>query len=373
MCQQDVLNKLYIEITAACNLDCQMCERRTWHEPIGHMPLATFSDLMEQLRAWPTLPIIHLGGYGEPMAHPHFIEIVRLAKATGARVEMTTNGTLLNQEKAKALLELDLNRLVVSIDGVTPEVYDDIRVRSSFRKVIENFRYLRRLKLRVKGRHGNPQVGIAFVAMKRNVADMPKLPQLAIHIGAQEILVSNVVPHHPDMEAEILYKEALTSAAYRASRWVPNMSLPKLDLNAHTLESIGQVFDSTVSLSLFNTSLSSMNDYCRFAQEGYAVIRWDGQVSPCLPLLHDHSMYLFGRQKRVTHYGLGNINEHSLGEIWQSPEFTAHRTRLRAFPFSPCTTCGGCERFPDNFVDCSHNSFPVCGGCLWAQGFVQCP
>jgi MoaA/NifB/PqqE/SkfB family radical SAM enzyme len=151
------------------------------------------------------------------------------------------------------------------------------------------------------------------------------------------------------------------------------MSLPKLDLNAHTLESIGQVFDSTVSLSLFNTSLSSMNDYCRFAQEGYAVIRWDGQVSPCLPLLHDHSMYLFGRQKRVTHYGLGNINEHSLGEIWQSPEFTAHRTRLRAFPFSPCTTCGGCERFPDNFVDCSHNSFPVCGGCLWAQGFVQCP
>ncbi|HMQ52350.1 MAG TPA: radical SAM protein [Anaerolineae bacterium] len=371
--QRDKLTKLYIEITAACNLDCQMCLRRTWHEPIGTMPLVTFSDLMEQVKALPSLPTLHLGGYGEPMAHPQFLEIVRLAKATGARVEMTSNGTLLNPEKAQALIDLDLNRLMVSIDGVTPEVYDDIRVRSSFNKVIENLRHLRRLKLRGKGRHSNPRVGIAFVAMKRNVADIPKLPQLATYVGAHEIMISNVVPHHPEMEAEILYGEALTSAAYRASRWVPNMSLPKLDMNAHTLGALGQVFDSTVSLSVFNTSLSAMNDYCRFAQEGYAVIRWDGQVSPCLPLLHDHTMYLFGREKRVTHYGLGNITEQPLGQVWQSPEFSQHRTRLREFPFSPCTTCGGCERFPANYVDCSHNTFPVCGGCLWAQGFVQCP
>jgi len=369
----DQLTKLYIEITTACNLDCQMCVRRTWHEPIGHMPLTTFIDLMEQVRQLPSPPIIHLSGYGEPTFHPDFLEMVRLAKATGAAVEITTNGTLLDAELAEALIDLDLNRLMVSIDGVTPEHYDDIRVNSSFDQVIENFRHLRRLKMRGKGRHGNPQVGIAFVAMKKNVADLPRLPWLANHIGAWEIQVSNLVPHTPELESEILYGRSLRSPAYRASRWVPDMSLPKLDMNGHTSAALSTLHNSTVSLSSLDVSLSARNDYCRFAQKGYAAIRWDGEVSPCLPLLHNHPMYLFGRRKQVIHHSMGNIKQQSLAELWTSPEFTAFRSKLRDFPFSPCTTCGGCERFPANIVDCSHNDFPTCGGCLWAQGFVQCP
>jgi MoaA/NifB/PqqE/SkfB family radical SAM enzyme len=373
MAQADQLTKLYIEITAACNLDCQMCVRRTWNEPLGTMPLATFADLMAQVRQLPQPPIIHLSGYGEPLAHPDFLEIVRLAKATGAAVELTTNGLLLDAATAAELIALDLNRLMVSIDSVTPGQYEDIRVHSSFEQVLANLRHLRRLKLRGRGRHSNPQVGIAFVAMKRNIADLPKLPTLATAIGAWEILVSNLVPHSAQMESEILYEHALQSAAYRQSRWVPEMKLPKLDMNFHSGQSVGEVFDSTVSLTWLDTSMSARNDYCRFAQEGYAAIRWDGQVSPCLPLLHSHPVYVQGRKKDVTHYTVGDINQHSMGTIWESAEFTAHRARLRDFPFSPCTTCGGCERFPGNYIDCAHNTFPTCGGCLWAQGFVQCP
>ncbi|MEW5960238.1 MAG: radical SAM protein [Chloroflexota bacterium] len=373
MITPDRLTKLYVEITTACNLDCQMCIRRTWHEPIGQMSRETFSDLMDHVRRLPAPPTIHLSGYGEPMIHPNFLEIVHLAKATGAAVEVTTNGTLLTNKMAEALVELDLNRLMVSIDGVTPAHYDDIRVHGSFEEVVANLRYLRRLKLRGKGRHSNPQVGIAFVAMKKNVADLPKLPWLATQIGAWDIQVSNLVPHTPEMEAEILYQHSLRSAAYRASRWVPDMSLPKLDMNGNTLAPLSEVYNSTVSLSSLDLSLSARNDYCRFAQQGYAVIRWDGEVSPCLPLLHSHPIYLFGRRKQVIHHSLGNIKQQPFDEIWASPEFTDFRAKLRDFPFSPCTTCGGCERFPANIVDCSHNTFPTCGGCLWAQGFVQCP
>lgn len=371
--QHDPLTKLYVEITTACNLDCQMCVRRSWREPIGHMPLALFSNLMEQISQLAAPPTIHLSGYGEPMSHPDFLEIVRRARATGAPVEMTTNGTLLNQKTARRLIDLELDRLVVSIDSATPEQYEDIRVKSSFKQVIENLRYLRRLKLRLKGRHGPPRVGIAFVAMKSNVAELPKLPWLATYIGAGEILISNVVPHLPEMEREILYERSLRSAAYRPSRWVPNMSLPKFDLNTDTLAPVSQVFNSTVSLNLLDVSLSTRNDYCRFAQAGYAAIRWDGEVSPCLPLLHDHPMYLLGRRKNVTRYALGNINNQPFDQIWESPEFTEFRAKLRRFPFSPCSTCGGCERFPATYEDCTGNDFPTCGGCLWAQGFVQCP
>lgn len=350
-----------------------MCVRRAWDEPVDHMQVSTFSKLLGQLHQFPTPPTLHLGGYGEPMCHPSFLEMVRQAKTIGARVEVTTNGTLLDAETASALVELDLDRLVVSIDGVTPEIYGGLRTNGALEQVVENFRHLYRLKLRGRKRHSNPQVGIAFVAMKRNVAELAELPRLATRIGAWDVQVSNLVPHTPEMMDEILYERSLTACAFRASRWVADLSLPKFDLDTFTLEPLRQVFASTASLSLLDTSLSDRNDYCRFAWEGYAAVRWDGQISPCLSLLHDHPMYLRGRRKRVTHYGLGNINQQPFSDVWKSLEFVRFRESLREFPFSPCTTCGGCDFFSENVIDCTRNTFPVCGGCLWAQGFVQCP
>jgi MoaA/NifB/PqqE/SkfB family radical SAM enzyme len=373
MLTADSLTKIYVEETTACNLDCQMCLRRTWDEPIGHMPLATFSRMMDDVAHLPAPPTIHLSGYGEPLVHPHFLDLVRLAKATGAKVEMTTNGMLLDAKMAEALVELDMDRIMVSIDSVEPELYNNIRVHSDYKQVIDNMRHLRRLKLRGKGRHSNPQVGISFVAMRSNVADLPKLPALATYLGAWEIQVSNLEPHTPNMENEILYSHSLRSAAYRASRWVPNMNLPKMDMDTDTRGPVGALYDSTVSLSWLDQSLSNRNNYCSFAQEGYTVVRWDGEVSPCLPLLHDHPTYLLGRKKQITRHSLGNINQQPLSQIWGSDDYSDFRQRLRDFPFSPCSTCGGCERFPGNWVDCSHNEFPVCGGCLWSQGYVQCP
>jgi MoaA/NifB/PqqE/SkfB family radical SAM enzyme len=328
---------------------------------------------VEQLGQFPAPPTVHFGGYGEPLAHSRFLDMVRLAKKTGARVEVTTNGTLLDADTAMALIELELDRLVVSIDGVTSESYGLIRVDGNLEQVVKNLRYLRWLKARRGGQRINPQVGIAFVAMKRNVDDLSELPRLATHVGAWYIQVSNLVPHTPEMEREILYERSLTSCAFRASRWVADMSLPKLDFDTYTSEPLRRTFASTASISLLDVSLSGRNDYCRFVQEGYAALRWDGQLSPCLPLLHDHPMYVRGRRKDVTHYTLGSINERPLRDIWASSNSAQFRDRLREFPFSPCSTCGGCDRFAGNFIDCTDNTFPTCGGCLWAQGIVQCP
>jgi MoaA/NifB/PqqE/SkfB family radical SAM enzyme len=368
----DTLTKLYIEPTTACNLDCVMCVRRVWREPQGAMPLAAFALLMDQVAAFPVPPTIHLSGFGEPMAHPHFLELVRLAKATGAKVEVTSNGTLLDAEMAAALFELDLDRLVVSVDGATPGRYEEIRERASFEQVMDNLRRLKRMRLRRHGRHGNPQLALAFVAMRENIDDLALLPALAAQVGAWEVIVSNVVPHTAEMERNILYSRSLTACAYRASRWAPALSLPKLDVAAETAAALGGAFNSTASISLLDASLSGRNDFCRFAQQGYAVVRWDGEVSPCLALLHDHPEYIRGRRKNVTRLAFGNIHATPLFDLWHGDAFRDFRSRLRAFPFSPCSTCGGCERFPANYEDCTGNGFPTCGGCLWAQGFVQC-
>ena len=120
----DQLSKLYIEVTASCNLNCVMCIQRVWDEPIGLMKRDDYAALMDQVRSLDAPPIIHLSGFGEPLTHPHILDLVALAKSTGAEVEMTTNGMLLNESKCKALMDLELDRLVVSVDGATAESFE---------------------------------------------------------------------------------------------------------------------------------------------------------------------------------------------------------------------------------------------------------
>jgi len=372
----DRLTKVYVELTTACNLDCLMCVRRTWkNETFGPMSWEVYQSLIEQLAEFDPPPTVHFGGYGEPLTYPHFLKAIELAKSIGSRVEMTTNGTLLTAELAGRLIDLGVDKINVSIDGVSEDVYDEIRVGSDYGQVIGNFVELYRQKLSRLGRgvFHKPQVAIAFVAMKRNVADLARLPQLAHLIGASEIKVSNVVPYYPELEGEMLYDRAMYSLAFRASDHIPNMSLPKMNFDETTSPALAAVFDSTVSISWLQSSLDAYTNYCEFMQRGYTVIRRDGTVAPCLELMRDHPVYLLGKPQQITHYTLGDIKENTLREIWTSEEYTAFREKVRSFPYSPCLTCGGCEWFEANQEDCRSNTFPVCGRCPWAQGFVQCP
>jgi MoaA/NifB/PqqE/SkfB family radical SAM enzyme len=69
----------------------------------------------------------------------------------------------------------------------------------------------------------------------------------------------------------------------------------------------------------------------------------------------------------------GNIKERSLKEIWDNEDYRDFRQKVYDFDFSPCVLCGGCEDVDSNEKDCLKNTFPACGGCLWAQGVIQCP
>jgi MoaA/NifB/PqqE/SkfB family radical SAM enzyme len=112
---------------------------------------------------------------------------------------------------------------------------------------------------------------------------------------------------------------------------------------------------------------------CPFVERGSVSVRWDGEVSPCLPLLHTHLGYLDFRSRTSLAHSVGNVNERSLLELWGDPRYVALRERLQAFDFAPCTVCNSCDMADENLEDCFGNTIPACGGCLWAQGFIQCP
>ena len=72
-------------------------------------------------------------------------------------------------------------------------------------------------------------------------------------------------------------------------------------------------------------------------------------------------------------HAVGNVQERNLRDLWLDPAYVAYRQRIQDFAFAPCTFCGGCELAEANLEDCLGNETPVCGGCLWAQGVIQCP
>ena len=365
------LAKLYIEPTVRCNLNCRTCIRNAWDEPGGDMTDATFAAVIAGLRSFIDPPTVFFGGFGEPLAHPGIIDMVAEAKALGCLVELITNGILLTEQTSCQLIAAGLDRLWVSLDGARPESYADVRLGATLPTVLANL--ARFSDSRPPLRPRRLEIGVAFVAMRRNIADLPRLIGMSRGLGASRFLVTNVLPYTAEMRGEVLYNRALTDITYLPSPWMPHVDLPKIDVDEGTAQVLYQVMRSHRNISLAGHNLGDANNRCPFVDAGAAVIGWDGGLSPCLPLLHDHTSYLSDRERCSRRYSVGKLANHSLGDLWYAPEHIAFRQRVRAFDFSPCTFCGGCDYSLANEEDCFGNPFPTCGACLWAQGVIRCP
>lgn len=365
------LARVYIEPTTHCNLHCITCIRNVWEESLGSMNDETYANIIASIQQLPEKPVIFFGGYGEPLIHPSIIAMVQKAKAIGARVELITNATLLDEKRAKALIEAGLDVLWISLDAIHPDNFEEVRQGSILPGIMDNLR--RFAALRTPGHRPKPEIGISFVAMQRNLSELPELLHTCQRIGASRFLVTNVLPHTMAMYDEILYQRVLHEITYIPSVWVPSLSLPRIDLNKHTLPTLGTIIRAGFNIDLSGDNLGESNDRCPFIERGAVVIGWDGRVSPCLSLLHSHHSYLNGYQRYSKEYIVGNVNQTPLIDIWRKEEYVHFRQRVQEFDYAPCTVCGGCDLSERNEEDCYGNIFPTCGGCLWAQGIVQCP
>jgi MoaA/NifB/PqqE/SkfB family radical SAM enzyme len=304
--------------------------------------------------------------------HVKTIEWIRRIKELGVKVELITNGTILTEKKSRELIDAGLDILWVSLDGATPEGFADVRLGAELPSILENLRRL--FKMRGPGHFPKPEIGVAFVAMKRNFNDLPKIIKLGHTFGARYYSVSNVQPATPEMQDDRLYLRTMRNIAYLPSPMLPKLSLPKIDFNEDTQAALTEAFNSGCNVSFAGNTWGGANDVCNFVESGTMSIAWTGEVSPCWPLMHTHMSYLHGKPRLSKKHIIGNVRDQSLDAIWMNPEYMAYRERLHNFVFAPCTFCGGCDLSESNEEDCLGNTtFPVCGGCLWAQGIIQCP
>ena len=369
----DALRKVYVEPTTACNLNCRTCVRHAWNEPEGFMAWPTYEAIIDGLAGPPdadtTPPTLAFMGLGEPLLHPRFLEMVRYAKERGLRAEVTTNALLLTRELATDLLAAGLDQLVVSIDGATAESFSRVRPGASLTRVVNNVRNLHDLR----GPYYGPslRIGLEFVAMRSNVAELPGLNRLAAQLGASFVIVSNVLAYTPELMAETLYDRDATSFDGPATVASPAWRLPRFDWDEAVGAAMGRALRGAGSISLADHDLGAANNLCPFVSADACAVAWHGGVSPCPPLLHTYTCYVQGREKLMTGWQVGHLPDEPLAVMWASALYAAFRERVRNFEFPPCTNCG-CELAEGNLEDCFGNPHPVCGDCLWARGVVRC-
>jgi MoaA/NifB/PqqE/SkfB family radical SAM enzyme len=365
------LTKLYIEPSGRCNLDCVTCMRNVWNAPDEVMADSIFDRIVTGLAEFSSPPLVFFGGLGEPLMHPKLVEMIRRVKALGSAVELITNGTILTERISHQLIEAGLDVLWVSLDGATPESYADVRLGASLPKVLENLKQFS--QARSKGHRPKPEIGIAFVAMQRNIHDLPAVMRIGRQLRASRLSVSNVLPYTEAMCQERLYDKVLNDLTFQPSPWGRQLNLPKMNPDGVLGQMLSEVMNQGWNIKLAGSNLGSTNDTCPFIENGAMAIGWDGGASPCLPLLHHHVSYV-GSRKQTSHpFIVGNVAETSLYELWSAPDHQTYRRKVQGYEFAPCTFCGGCELAAENKEDCFGNEFPTCSNCLWSQGVIQCP
>lgn len=212
---KESIRKIYIEPTSNCNFNCMMCPRNSWtNEIIGDMDLNTYQALIDQAREIGSLDTVFFGGVAEPMSHKEIFKMVEMAKSLDVRVELITNGSMINEETIEKLLKAGLDMLWFSIDSDHNDSYD-LNMNDNttgLRRAESNlltFNYLKRTY------NLNAEFGIAFVAMKSNIEELPQIIRLGEVMGAKEIKISNIIPYEKEMQKEMLYQKALTTMGFQ--------------------------------------------------------------------------------------------------------------------------------------------------------------
>lgn len=117
-----------IEVTNRCNATCHFCPRdATPHQ--GIMDVETFDkslaravEYREVVKNVSGLPVtVSLCGLGEPLINRNLISYVQKVKAEGFKCSMSSNGALLTEEKANALLDAGLDEIYINVSDIDDE------------------------------------------------------------------------------------------------------------------------------------------------------------------------------------------------------------------------------------------------------------
>ena len=420
-------SKLFVEVTTLCNLQCGMCVKQNGMGgiPEGSMSPETFERLAP---VFPYLDTLVLNGIGEPLLHPQleaFIARARSLLPVGASIGFQSNGMALTDQRAASLVDAGLDRICLSLDTVTDDSFRSIRSGGEMQGIVAAFASLNKARARRAGR--DLTIGIEFVLMRNNLADLPDAIRWAGRSGAGFAIVTQLMPYQKDLVAQAAYDTNTTAAiavyeqgrtkalqegldirryldtlikvgrTREEERIVGLVEKMRIDAEAQGitlhmekllrrdeewLASAERVFDEArqaareTGVELTLPGMAPRNTRkCEFVEGNSAFVSWDGGIHPCYFLWHRYACYVGGIEKRVKPWVLGSLRERNITAIWNDADFRTFRERVLGYRFPFCFDCGfalcdyvGDEEFEQ---DCYIEHVP-CGACLWCTGLFHC-
>lgn len=270
-----------IEPTTACNLACPECPSglKQFSRPTGKIDLKVNQDLMKSLGK--QLFYINYYFQGEPFLHPQFLELVKEAKKHKIYTATSTNAHFLNPQKADEIVASGLDRLIISIDGLTQKTYESYRVNGKLSQVIAGAKLM--VEAKKKAKSLTPHLIFQFLVVKPNEHEIPGVFELANELGIDEVRLKS---------AQIYNYE-------KGNRLIPeNEKYSRYKRKA----------DGTYKLKY------PTGNHC-WRMWSSCVITWDANIVPCC----------FDKDAS---YVLGSAVEQDFKRIWNSPKYQAFRLAI---------------------------------------------
>ncbi len=270
-----------IEPTTACNLGCPECPSglKMFTRKTGNIRESDFHNWLEQLA--PFITYVNFYFQGEPFIHPSFLEMVSKAASLKMYTSTSTNGHFLHDDLARKTVESGLDRLIISIDGTTQEVYEQYRIHGKLEKVLEGARNIVAWKKKLAS--STPHIILQFLVVKPNEHQIEDVKKLGLQLGVDEVKFK-------------------TAQVYDYENG--NALIPENELYSRYTK----MGDGTYRIR------NKLDDHCWRMWSG-CVITWDGKVVPCC------------FDKDATHQ-LGDLRNVSLREIWNSHSYRNFRSSL---------------------------------------------
>ncbi len=294
-CVEKLPRVLRIEPSAICNLRCRHCPTGT--NPIkispGIMNMETFYRIIDQVEKSRCVDVVVLYHGGEPFLNKSLLQMAKIVKDLGIRfVKTVTNGMLIKQSDLENILDSGLDSIEFSLDGLSSQENNEIRIGSDYHKVMNTIKEL--IELRDKRGSVTPEVFIANVQIPTEETIRNNTP-----IRPPKYIVDDLT----DCKDKIEYK------CFYMIKW-PGFDVGSKYKLVEPPQSSGHI---------------PANE-CNHIVET-VTIRSNGDVVPCC--------YDLSNQ-----YVIANILDQTLEEIWNNDKYLILRKSIREGDYLPlCENC----------------------------------
>ncbi|MFM6924810.1 MAG: radical SAM/SPASM domain-containing protein [Ferruginibacter sp.] len=270
------------EPTTSCNLRCPECPSglRQFSRPTGMLQNDFFTKTIDDIHK----ELLYLIFYfqGEPYLNPDFLKMVKYARDKKIYTATSTNAHYLNDDAARKTVESGLDRLIISIDGTTQDVYQQYRVGGHLDKVLEGAKNIVKWKKKLNSK--TPFVFFQFLVVKPNEHQIEDIKRLAKEVGVDAVRFKTAQVYEYETD--------------------PNNLIPTIDRYSRYKKNADGSYSAKNKLANRCWKLQHAN-----------VITWDGLVVPCC------------FDKDATHQ-LGNLQTQSFKEIWHNDNYKQFRNEL---------------------------------------------